>query len=225
MEPRIGRPWRNVCWFQIPHVPLKVLRGEQDQVDIQDQYYERFQAPGTTTEDAEDDKDIDDDSRRSSLSHEGITTDIGQVSEESMARCLGSSLNTENNPPNAPEHPPNTPEYPPNAPEYPPNAPTSPPNAPESPPNAPEYPPNAPEYPPNAPEYPPNAPEYPPNAPEYPPNAPEYPPDAPEYDTTGSINLEAEDVQAAVQVHHQPNSDVTSNDDREPLLTNMHWLW
>ena len=112
--------------FELPHTPLKVLRGEQDQVDIQDQYYERFQAPGTTTEDAEDDKDTDDDSRRSSLSHEGITTDIGEISDEGMARYLGraaGSIDIVNDPCNVPQYPPNTPEYPPNALEYPTNAP------------------------------------------------------------------------------------------------------
>ena len=49
----------------MPHVPLKVLRGEQELEDVRDQHYERCQAPGTTTEDAEDDKDTDDDSRTS----------------------------------------------------------------------------------------------------------------------------------------------------------------
>ena len=74
--------------FQMPHVPLKVLRGEDDQEDVWDKYHERFQAPGTTTEDAEDDKDTDDDSRTSSFLHEYITTDIGEVSEKDMERYL-----------------------------------------------------------------------------------------------------------------------------------------
>ena len=52
--------------FQMPHVPLKVLRGQQDEEDVQDQLYERFQAPGTTTEEDNNGKD-DDDSLRSSL--------------------------------------------------------------------------------------------------------------------------------------------------------------
>ena len=153
--------------FLLPRTPLKDLRGEQDEEDLQDKYYNRFQAPGTTTEDAEDDRDIDDESRRSSLSHEGIPTDIGEASEEGGARYLGSSLDTENNPPNAPENPPNVPEYPPNGPENPPIA-----------------------------------------------------PNVQEYDTTGSINLEAEDVQVVAHVHHLPDSDEVSYDDTAPLLNN-----
>ena len=62
--------------FQMPHVPLKVLRGEQDKEDIQDQYYERFQAPpGTSTEEEANAL------RRSSSSHWDSTTDIGNASE------------------------------------------------------------------------------------------------------------------------------------------------
>ena len=83
--------------FLMPHVPLKVLRGEQNQEDVRDKYYERFQAPGTTTEDAEDDKDIDDDYRTSSLSNDDVTTDIGEVSEEGMARCLGGHTSSVDN--------------------------------------------------------------------------------------------------------------------------------
>ena len=62
--------------FQMPHVPLKVLRGQQDEEDIQDQYYERFQAPpGTSTEEEANAL------RRSSSSHWDSTTDIGNASE------------------------------------------------------------------------------------------------------------------------------------------------
>ena len=62
--------------FLMPHVPLKVLRGEQDKEDIQDQYYERFQAPpGTSTEEEANAL------RDSSSSHWDSTTDIGNVSE------------------------------------------------------------------------------------------------------------------------------------------------
>ena len=68
----------------MPHVPLKVLRGEQDQEDVQDQHYERFQAPGTTTEDVEDDKETDDDSI---TSNDDMTT-IGEVGEEGRERYL-----------------------------------------------------------------------------------------------------------------------------------------
>ena len=42
-----------------------------------------------------------------------------------------------------------------------------------------------------------------------------------EYDTTASVNLDGTDVQVAAQIHHLPDSDVTSNDDTTPLLTNM----
>ena len=62
--------------FLMPHVPLKVLRGEQDKEDIQDQYYERFQAPpGTSTEEEANAL------RDSSSSHWDSTTDTGNVSE------------------------------------------------------------------------------------------------------------------------------------------------
>ena len=73
----------------MPHVPLKVLRGQQDEEDIQDQYYDRFQAPGTSTEDDNNDKDFDDDSLRSGLSKEDGTTDMGEDSDESMERYPG----------------------------------------------------------------------------------------------------------------------------------------
>ena len=75
--------------FQLPHTPLKVLRGEKDEEDVRDKYHERFQAPGTSTEDEENYRDIDDESRRSSLSRDGVMTDIGEVSDEGMERYLG----------------------------------------------------------------------------------------------------------------------------------------
>ena len=41
--------------FQMPHILLKVLRGQQDEEDLQDQLFERFQAPpGTSTEEEEE---------------------------------------------------------------------------------------------------------------------------------------------------------------------------
>ena len=73
----------------MPHVPLKVLRGQQDEEDIQHQYHERFQAPGTATEDDNNDKDVDDDSLRSGLSNEDGTTDMGEDSDECMDRNPG----------------------------------------------------------------------------------------------------------------------------------------
>ena len=60
--------------FELPRNPLKVLRGEQDEEDLQDKYYERFVQPTTTTTATED---------------ENITTDIGEVSEDGMGRYLG----------------------------------------------------------------------------------------------------------------------------------------
>ena len=119
--------------FQLPHVPLKVLRGELEEEDIRDQHHYRFQAPGTSTEEAENDKDTDDD----------VTTDIGEFSEDGMARYLGSSIESiKNDPPENPNYPnniENTPAHLPNAPQYPPNDQEHPPNTPEYPPGAPEY--------------------------------------------------------------------------------------
>ena len=80
----------------MPHVPLKTLRGQQDEEDIQDQYHERFQAPGTATEDDNNDKDVDDDSLRSVLSIEDGTTDMGEDSDESMERYLGRHTDSAN---------------------------------------------------------------------------------------------------------------------------------
>ena len=70
--------------FQLPHVPLKVLRGKEEEKDIQDKYFDTFKAPGTTTEDAEDDTDTDDDSRTSSLS-------LDDIGEEDSTRYLSGS--------------------------------------------------------------------------------------------------------------------------------------
>ena len=64
----------------MPHVPLKVLRGEEDQEDPQDNLFERFQAPTTATED-----DDDGYSNRSSLAPD----DIVEVNEAGMNRRLG----------------------------------------------------------------------------------------------------------------------------------------
>ena len=72
----------------MPHVPLKVLRGQQDEEDIQDQYHQRFQAPGTTTEE-EAERAVDNDSTTSHISDEDITTDVDEVSDEGMERYLG----------------------------------------------------------------------------------------------------------------------------------------
>ena len=143
----------------MPHVPLKVLRGEQEQEDVRDQHYERFKAPGTTTEDTEDDKYTDDDSR---TSNDDMAT-IGEADEEGeegMARYLGgraSSVDSVIQFDNEIQNDQNQ-------------------NTQEN----------------------------------------------PEYDTTGSVNHESDEVRTAAQVNHLPDSDVTSNDDAAPLLTNMH---
>ena len=86
--------------FQMPHVPLKVLRGEEDRVDTEDENYERFQAPGTATEDDEDD------SRTSSLSDER-PNDTDEFNAEGMVRYLGNSIDNLNHEPRMK----NTPEY------------------------------------------------------------------------------------------------------------------
>ena len=154
--------------FEMPHVPLKVLRGQQDEEDIQDQYYERFQAPpGTSTEEEAERAAADDSTSHSS--HEDITTDVGEVSEEGMERYLGRhpgamhGVNQVDDDFGEIQNDQNE--------------------------------------------------------------------NAPQYDTTGSVNLEAADVQVVAQMHHVPSTDVTSNDsvdlnlsndDRAPLLPNEH---
>ena len=75
--------------YQLPRTPLKVLRGEKDEEDIMDKYYERFKAPTSTSE---DDDNSDGYSTRSSLPRD----DTGEVSDEGMARYLGSSLESIN---------------------------------------------------------------------------------------------------------------------------------
>ena len=135
----------------MPHVPLKVLRGQKDEEDIQDQFYERFQAPpGTSTEEEAERAAAaaDDDSRTSLSSHEDITTDVGDVSDEGMERYLGRHTGSID-------------------------------------------------------------------------SANERVQNIPEYNTTGSVNLEAADVNVVAQVHRLPSTDVTSNDDTAPLLSNI----
>ena len=154
--------------FQMPHVPLKVLRGQQDEEDVQDEYYERFQAPpGTSTEEEEAERAAAYDSTTSHWSHEDITTDVGEVSEEGMDRYLGRHT--------GPMH------------------------------GANQVDDDFGEIQNYQNE------------------------NAPQYDTTGSVNLEAADVQVVAQMHHLPSTDVTSNDsvdlsndDRAPLLPNEH---
>ena len=141
--------------FQMPHVPLKVLRGQQDEEDIQDQYYARFQAPGTSTEE-EAERAADNDSGTSHSSHEDITTDVGEASEEGMARYPGrhtGSIDSDN---------------------------------------------------------------------ERVQNDQNNTRNIPVYDTTGSVNLEAADVNVVAHVHRLPSTDVTSKDDMAPLLSNIH---
>ena len=75
--------------FQMPHVPLKVLRGQQDEENLQDNHYERFQAPPGTSTEEEAERVADNDSRTSHSSHEDNTSDVGEASEEGMERYLG----------------------------------------------------------------------------------------------------------------------------------------
>ena len=67
----------------MPHVPLKVLRDQQDE---EDQNY--TVPPGTSTEE-EAERAAANNSGTSHSSDEDITTDVGEVSEEGMARYLG----------------------------------------------------------------------------------------------------------------------------------------
>ena len=60
--------------FQMPHVPLKVLRGQQDEEDVQDENY--TVPPGTSTEEEAERAASDNDSRTSHSSHDDITTDV-----------------------------------------------------------------------------------------------------------------------------------------------------
>ena len=78
--------------YQLPRTPLKVLKGEKDEEDIMDKYYERFKAPTSTSEDDDNDNSTDGYSTRSSLPRD----ETGDVSEEWMARYLGSSLESIN---------------------------------------------------------------------------------------------------------------------------------
>ena len=72
----------------MPHVPLKVLRDQQDQEDIQDQYHERFQAPGTTTEEEAE-----------KAAHAHVTADKVEASDRYMGAYTGSidSMNQSDN--------------------------------------------------------------------------------------------------------------------------------
>ena len=77
--------------FLMPHVPLKVLRGQQDEENVQDQYYERFQAPPGTSTEEEAERAAADDSRTSHSSDEDNTTDVGTGrSGSGLDRSVGS---------------------------------------------------------------------------------------------------------------------------------------
>ena len=152
--------------FQMPHVPLKVLRGQQDEENLQDNHYERFQAPPGTSTEEEAERAADNDSRTSHSSHEDITTDVGEASEEGMERYLGRHTGV--------MHGVNQVED------------------------------------------------------DFVEIQNDQNENAPQYDTTGSVNLEVDDVQVVAQVHRLPSRDVTSNDsvdlsndDRAPLLPNI----
>ena len=72
--------------FQLPNPPLKVLRGEEDVEDIQDKIFAAFAPPPTTDDTTDHKSDVTDDSLP-----DYVTTDIGDVSDEGMARFLGGS--------------------------------------------------------------------------------------------------------------------------------------
>ena len=68
--------------FLLPHEPLKVLRGEPDEEDEQDELFRRFQPPpGTTTEEEQDDDNTDNDN-----DEDDFTTDADYVSDDGMGR-------------------------------------------------------------------------------------------------------------------------------------------
>ena len=64
--------------FQLPHTPLKILRGDQDVEDVQDKYFAAFVPPTTTDESTNYKSDVTD----------HVTTDSGDVSDEGMGRIL-----------------------------------------------------------------------------------------------------------------------------------------
>ena len=72
----------------MPHVPLKVMRGEKDEEDIRDLYHQRFQAPGTSTEEEAE-----------KAAHEHVPTDKGEASDRYMGAYTGSidSMNQSDN--------------------------------------------------------------------------------------------------------------------------------
>ena len=66
----------------LPHEPLKVLRGEPDEEDEQDELFRRFQPPpGTTTEEEQEDDNSDNDDDEDSF-----TTDADNTSDDGMGR-------------------------------------------------------------------------------------------------------------------------------------------
>ena len=67
--------------FQLPHTPLKILRGDQDVEDVQDKYFAAFVPPTTTDESTNYKSDVTD----------HVTIDSGDVSDEGMERILGCS--------------------------------------------------------------------------------------------------------------------------------------
>ena len=146
--------------FQMPHVPLKVLRNQQDE---EDQNY--TVPPGTSTEEEAERAAADDSTSHSS--HEDITTDVGEVSDEGMERYLGRHTGVMHGANQVDDDFGEIQNY--------------------------------------------------------------QNENVPQYDTTGSVNVEATDVQVVAQMHRLPSTDVTSNDSvdlskdhRAPLLPNEH---
>ena len=75
--------------FLLPHEPLKVLRGEPDEEDEQDELFRRFQPPpGTTTEEEQDDDNTDSDN-----DEDGFPTDVTDNHMERHAVNDNTSIN------------------------------------------------------------------------------------------------------------------------------------
>ena len=62
--------------FLMPHTPLKVLRGNQDEYDVRDKYYERFKPPPTTTDEDNDDSASDDYSDGNGEDQDGVRAQL-----------------------------------------------------------------------------------------------------------------------------------------------------
>ena len=206
----------------MPHVPLKVLRGQQDE---EDQYYERFQAPPGTSTEEEAERAADNDSGTSHSSDEDTTTDVGEVSEEGMARYLGRhpgamhGANQVDDDFGEIQNDQNE-----NAPQYDTTESVNLEAADVQVVAQMHHLPSTSRF--DSVDLSNGANQADDDFGEIQNDQNE---NAPQYDTTGRVNLEAADVQAVAQIHRLASTDVTSNDsvdlsndDRAPLLPNEH---